>query len=153
MVIKQLLGNLVVHKLFHIANILFISIDARNQRLALPCPLKICRVAAAPLPRIVEIEHSLHASLLELNKQIVEPLQDGVVIHPGLGLQHRHHMRSKAFATVGAYQYAQVVHPKAVKAVELAAQLGAIAAPALRCKNCRIPHVGANIFIRLAVEH
>ena len=57
-----------------------------------PGMFEIESVAAAPFPRIVEIEHSHHFALAHLHEQVVESGKDGIVVHTRRLLQCRLHL-------------------------------------------------------------
>ena len=114
--------------------------------------LQVEAVAAAPFPRVVQVEHGLHAPFAHLLQQIVEACQDGVVVDARCFLQRRLHFRLHASHAVAAHEYAQVVQSQLVQLVEFAAQPLAVASLSLRGQDGPIPEVGSHVAILLAVE-
>ena len=148
----HVLGLVVLHKVAHIVLVGIIPVDARHRGVAHAGPLEIGAVAAAPLPGIVEIEHSLHAAALELDKQAVEPGEKRVVVDAWCGLQHGSHVGRHAQAAIGTHQDAQVVDAQLLQAVEFLAEALPVASLAIAGKNGGIPEVGAHIAIGLALH-
>ena len=115
------------------------------------CVLQIESIATAPLPRIVQVEHSHHLTLAHLLQQVVETCQDGIVIYAGLHLQCRLHLGGHATLAVRTHQNAQVVNTHLLHQVELLAQTLTVSPLPFRAKDGTIPEIGSYVIIGLTV--
>ena len=149
-VVEQLVGLLVGGILGHGLHECGIADLVRAGLLALAGLLQVVAVAAAPLPRVVQVEHGHHPTLAHLLQQVVEAGQYGVVIHAGGLLQRGFHLGPDAALAVRAHEDAQVVDAHLLHQVELLREALAVAPLPFRAEDGAVPEVGANIIIRFA---
>ena len=112
-----MLRALVGGKLCRIAHVVLIAYDGRLHGFSCPCLLQIVAITAAPLPRIVEIEHGQHAPTLHFLQQIVQPVEHTVIINAGRTLQSGRHFGLNALLTIAPHEHAEVVNAHAFEPI------------------------------------
>ena len=115
--------------------------------------LEVETVAAAPLPGVVQVEHSHHITLAHLLKQVVQTSQYRIVIYARCDLQGRLHLRLHATLTVGAYEDTQIINALRLQQVEFLGEPLAVTALPFRAQDSPIPEVRTHIIIRFTVLH
>ena len=115
------------------------------------CVLQIESIAAAPLPRIVQVEHSHHLALTHLLQQIVETSQYCIVIHAGLHLQCRFCFCGHTAFSVRTHKNAKVVNTHPLHQVKLLTQTLAVTPLPFRAKDGTIPEISTYVIIWLTI--
>ena len=131
------------HETAHMIHILPVAVDPRHRRLTGARPLQIRSVAAAPFPRVCEIDHGTHATPFQLGHETVEPRQQRVVVFARSRLKHGTNVMRQPLGTFGARKHAQVVEPERMQRVELGRQSVIIAPRSVGCQYRTIPEIGA----------
>ena len=117
------------------------------------CPIEIGSVAARPLPGVVEIEHGPHVALAHLCHHEVETCEQRVVVLTRTGLQSGTNVVGEVgVCAFAAYKDAYVPDVKGAQRIQLHAEPLSIASLSLAAQNGCIPHVCANVGVRLVAN-
>ena len=148
---KECFRFVALHVLLHVFHVLGPSVNRRNDCLTLACPLQIHGIAATPFPGIVQVEDGIHVTLVQLHHQVVQPGEDGIVVHTRFFLEGRLHFGRHTVAAVCSHQDAEIVHTDTFQVIQFLVQAFPVSAFPFRGEDGAIPEVGTHIIVRFSV--